>query len=280
MMKHFFLFILSLPSILFAQNTLETAKTAFENEYYQEAATQLETYLSQQPKSVEAKEYLSASYAELEKWQESADIAKTLVEEFPENANYHFKYGGALGLVAKNANPFKAMNLLDDVKTHLHKAAELDENHIPSRRAMLEMYLELPGIVGGSESKAKQFAREIQNINPAEGKLAWAHIYQESEDFNKAETYYKAALDIQKSEKAYLKFAEFYAETEQLEKQFEILETGFKNLNSAKILLKYIDLAKETEKHLENAKKLLDSFQAQNPNSKSAKQLKELRLDL
>ncbi|WP_127846708.1 tetratricopeptide repeat protein [Psychroflexus aestuariivivens] len=279
-MKHFFLLILSLPTILFAQPTLEKAKTAYENEYYKEAVDYFKNYLTQNPKSVEAREYLSASYAELEKWQESADIAKTLVEEFPENADYHFKYGGALGLVAKNSNPFKAMSLLDEVKTHLHKAAELDENHIQSRRAMLEMYLELPGIAGGSESKAKQFAREIQNIDAADGKLAWAHIYQKSEDFNKAEAYYETALDIQKSEKVYLNFSEFYAETEQIEKQFEILETGFKNLNSAKILLKYIDLAKKNRKNIEKANRLLDSFQPENPNSKSAEQLKKMNFDL
>ncbi|MFN2260697.1 MAG: tetratricopeptide repeat protein, partial [Psychroflexus sp.] len=229
------------------------------------------------PTSIEAREYLSSAYAELEEWRKSADIAKTLVEEFPENANYHFKYGGALGLVAKNANPFKAMSLLSEVKKHLHKAAELDNNHIQSRRAMLEMYLELPGIAGGSESKAKQFAREIQQIDAAEGELAWAHIQQQKKNYSKAENHFKKALEIEKTKKIYLDFAEFYAETQQKEKQFKILETGFNNLKSAKILLKYLNLAKQTGMNIDKAKNLLASFQIKNPMAKVSEDLEDFK---
>lgn len=160
-----FLFIIAFPLVAFSQTSFELGKKAFEEGNYQEAISKLERVLESQPSDKLTRDYLGQSYARLERWEESADINKTLVEDYPVNAEYHFRYGGALGLVAKEANSFKALSLLGDVKFHLKKAIELNPKHIEARWALLQIYLELPGIVGGSESTSRKYASQLQSLS-------------------------------------------------------------------------------------------------------------------
>ena len=58
-------------------------------------------------------------------------------QQNPQNANYHYKYGGALGMKAKESNKFAALGMIDDVEDAFLIATKLDKKHIESRWALV-----------------------------------------------------------------------------------------------------------------------------------------------
>ena len=128
------------------------------------------------------------------------------------NADYHFYYGGAMGMWAKNASKFKALGLLDDVKLHLKKAAELDPKHVESRWALVQLYTELPGIIGGSLSTARSYAGQLKKISPVDGYLALGYVDEYDKEYSDAEVAYKNAIKVGGSPLTYLKLASLYAD--------------------------------------------------------------------
>ena len=80
---------------LFAENKLSEAKGVFKNESQNSA-----NYY----KSIE---YLGDIEGKNKNWDDAISYYKILKTKFPKNANYWYKYGGALGMKAKNSNKFK-----------------------------------------------------------------------------------------------------------------------------------------------------------------------------
>ena len=63
----------------------------------------------------------------------------------------------------------KALFLVDDIKKHFHKAVDLDENFVDARLGLVHLYLELPGMLGGSKEKALFYAKEVQQLDVKAG---------------------------------------------------------------------------------------------------------------
>ncbi len=114
------------------------------------------------------------------KWDVALTHYKKLLNHDPSSADYNFRYGGALGLKAINVSKLKAVVYIPEIKKHLEKAAEIDPKHIKSRRALVELYMQLPGLLGGSESKAQKYANELKKISPLEGALSQAFIFKQT----------------------------------------------------------------------------------------------------
>ena len=115
-----------------------------------------------------------------------------------------------MGMLAKESNKFKALGMIGDVRKSFEKAIELNPKHIDARWALIELYLQLPGIVGGSESKANRYANELLNISPVDGYLAKGRIAEYFDRFPTAEKYYKLAVEIGGSRTSYQKLADLY----------------------------------------------------------------------
>lgn len=128
-------------------------------------------------------------------WETAIQNYQKLVKSDPSNAGYNFRLGGALGLKALNVSRFRALILIPDVKNFLETAAELDQKHVRSRRALVELYMQLPGILGGSEERSQMYANQLEKINPLEGALANAYIQNEKGNKKAAVKYYKSAID-------------------------------------------------------------------------------------
>ena len=190
------------------QSNLEKAKLAFEANDFEKSIQLTKQFLKDHPSHIQATELLGTSYASLEKWEKSAEVYKELVTKYPSQADYHFKYGGSLGLQAKNASKIKALLLLDDVKFHLKHATILDEKHVEARWALVQLYMELPGIIGGSASTAKAYAEELKNISPVDGALAFGYIEEYQENWKSAEAFYKEAVQLGNSTTCYQKLVD------------------------------------------------------------------------
>ncbi|WP_321540246.1 hypothetical protein [Flavobacterium piscinae] len=126
------------------------------------------------------------------------------------NANFHYKYGGALGMKAKESNKFKALGMIDEIEQSFLAAVKLDAKHIESRWALVMLYIELPGIVGGSETKAQKYADELMNLSKVDGFLAKGHIDEYFKRYAKAEANFKKAHEIGNSKTTFQKLYDLY----------------------------------------------------------------------
>ena len=129
---------------------------------------------------------------------------------FPKNANYWYKYGGALGMKAKESNKFKALGMIDKIEESFLMAAKLESKHVETRFALVMLYLELPGIIGGSEKKAQKYADELMRISSVQGFLAQGYIDAYFKRFIKAELNYKKAFEIEPSKITFEKLYDLY----------------------------------------------------------------------
>jgi tetratricopeptide (TPR) repeat protein len=259
------------PMLLMAQTQFQKGTTAFDNQNYKQAIIYFLDRLVEEPSDKMARDHLGHSYAKLGNWEKSAEVYKTLVDDYPKDAEYNFRYGGALGLVSKKANPFKAMSLLGDVKFHLKKAILLDPKHIESRWVLLQIYLEIPGILGGSQDTSREYASQLKSISLVDGALAYGYIERDQENFDKAESFYKEAVELGQSETTYKELVELYKRSKQTTKRFEALEKGATKLNSLPLASDYAELAITLNKNKRKALVILEALNLDESNSKDKK---------
>lgn len=72
------------------------------------------------------------------------------------------------------------------------------------------MYLQLPAIVGGSESKAVKYSEELLKLSPVDGYLSKGRIAEYFNRYKDAERQYKFAIDTGSSKIGYQKLADLY----------------------------------------------------------------------
>ncbi|MAK36092.1 MAG: hypothetical protein CMC15_07945 [Flavobacteriaceae bacterium] len=221
------LFLLLFPALLSAQTTFDRAEAYFKKEQFSKAKPLFQQYLKEHPNHQKTREYLGDIAGYKKDWDTAIDFYEDLVEENDRSANYHFKYGGALGMKALSISRIRAATYIGDIKEHFEKAATLDPNHIEVRWALVEFYMQLPGIIGGSEKKATKYANQLLKISPVDGYLANGYIAEYDDRPADAERYYKKAIDVGGSPHTYEKLAEHY---EKNNKPKEALETANKSL--------------------------------------------------
>ncbi|GAA4887706.1 hypothetical protein GCM10023311_09380 [Flaviramulus aquimarinus] len=175
------------------QSNLDGVESLFQKKQFKKAENLLVKFLEANPNDQQAIELLGDAYGYQERWDYAIDTYEKLVIANENNANYHYKYGGALGMKALE-NKFKALGFIGDLKSSFLKAAELDENHIGTRWALVELYMQLPSILGGSKSKSLKYAYELENISKVDGYLAIGYVYEYDDEPELAEKYYKMAI--------------------------------------------------------------------------------------
>lgn len=225
-----FLWIVLISSICFSQASKEKAESFIAQKKFTKAQNEIQTFLDLNPEDKEAIELLGDAYGHQKKWDAAIEQYEKLKDKEPKNANYQYKYGGALGMKALSVSKIKALGIIGDVKKAFLKAAELDPNHIDARWALVELYVSLPGIVGGSNSKALKYANELQNLSKVDGYLAKGYVYEYDDEPELAEKYYKLAIKVGGSVTCYEKLTTFYEKQNQPEKAISNLEEGQKKL--------------------------------------------------
>lgn len=195
---------------MFSQTLFEKAEKLFKEKKYMEAKGLFESYLKSVPNHQKTIEYLGDIAGNSKKWNVAIDHYKMLKNQNPNSANYWFKYGAALGMKAKSVNKFTAFGMIDDIETAFLTAATLDKKHIETRWALVIFYIELPGIVGGSEKKGTKYADELLAISKVDGYLAKGYIDIYYKRYKAAEVNLLKAHQIGKSATTYAKLYDLY----------------------------------------------------------------------
>jgi tetratricopeptide (TPR) repeat protein len=195
---------------MMAETDFDKAEKLYQQEKWQQAKVLFESFLKTNPNNFKAIEYLGDIAGHQKKWDEAIKYYKVLKVEFPKTANYYYKYGGALGMKAKSVNKFKALGMIDEIENSFLTAAKLDTKHIDSRWALVMLYIELPGIVGGSESRATKYSDELMNLSKVDGYLSRGYIDEYFKRYSKAESNYIKAHEIGNSKTTFQKLYNLY----------------------------------------------------------------------
>ncbi|MBZ9728451.1 tetratricopeptide repeat protein [Salegentibacter sp. JZCK2] len=192
------IFLFSIVTTAAAQPSMETGEEYLKKNQIKQAK---KVFLDHQD-NLKAIEYLGDIASFEKNWDDAINYYEKLVEYQPNSSGYNFKLGAAMGMQAREASQFKAALMLGDIKSYLNKAAELDENYAEVRRALVEFYMQLPSIVGGSKDLAQQYVKELQAINKVDAYLAQAYIHKIEEDREATKTAISKALEEAKKNKS------------------------------------------------------------------------------
>ena len=222
-MKYLFLTLL-LPLTFLGQTSFEKGENYFKLEKWELAKVQFEKNLKQNPSDLKSIEYLGDIQCQSQNWLKAVPYYERLKKAKPSVAEYYYKYAGATAMQAKESNKFAALSLINDAIDNFEKTIALNPNHIGARWALLEIYIQLPGIVGGSERKAKKYADQLLKISPVDGYLAKGHVEEYFKRYTAAEKNYKKAIEVGNSLATYQKLANLYKnKMDQPEKAKQIL---------------------------------------------------------
>lgn len=196
--------------MIWSQSSFDVAEKLFKKEKFDQARPVFENFLKSNPSSLKTIEYLGDIAGRNKSWDTAIGYYKKLKQLKPSEANYYYKYGGALGMKASQVSKFKALGMIDEVKGSFEKAIVLNPKHIEARWALIELYIQLPGIIGGSESKAVKYSNELFRLSPIDGYLSKGHIDEYFKRYKNAEQNYKKAIAIGGSKMSYQKLANLY----------------------------------------------------------------------
>jgi len=209
MKKLLFLFLF-VPIVIWSQTNFEKGEKLYQSKKYDEAKIIFEGILKTKPSDIKTLEYLGEIEAHQKAWERSAVYFKKLKELKPTTADYFYKYGGSLAMRAMEVNRLKALGMVDDMKEAFEKAIVLDPKHIPARWALIEIYLQLPGIFGGSESKAISYSNQLAQLSPVDGYLSRGRIDVYFKRYALAEKNFIKAHEIGKSKTTFQKLYNLY----------------------------------------------------------------------
>lgn len=217
--------------MMWGQSDFEKAEKFYKTNKMDQAELLFQSVLKSNPSDLKTIEYLGDIAGNNKSWDKTIGFYKKLKLMKPSEANYHYKYGGALGMKAKESNKFKALGMINEVKASFEKAISLNPKHLEARWALIEIYLQLPGIVGGSESKAIKYSNELLRLSPVDGYLSRGHIEEYFNKYNAAEQQYKKAILAGGSKLSYIKLADLYRNKMNApEKAKSVLETYNKKI--------------------------------------------------
>ncbi len=213
--------------LFFNTPDFDKAEKLFQEGKYEQSEILFEKIYKENSENYKAKEYLGDIAGHQQQWDKAIKHYELLKNKFPKNAVYHYKYGGALGMKAKNSNKFKAFRMIDEVENSFLKAVALDKNFIDAHWALVELYLQLPGIAGGSEKKSRKYAEKLQLLSAVDGYLAKGRIESYFKRYKKAEIYYLKAFETGKSKNTFEVLYDLYQNKMKAYKKAEILKEKF-----------------------------------------------------
>jgi len=222
MIKNLFIFLF--PLLSFGQITFSEADSLFQNKEYIKAENGLISILKGNPNDKKSLKLLGEIYAAQEKWDEAVLVFKKLVEIEPENAEYHYRYGGAMGMQAVRSNAVAAFFMIDNVRDEFLTAIELDKNHIDAHWALVVFYTELPGIIGGSYKKAFSYSNKLKTISLVDYYLSKGYIYEHKEEVELAEENYFKAVEVGGSYTCFQKLTDLYENEGEYQKAINTIE--------------------------------------------------------
>lgn len=121
------------------------------------------------------------------RWSDATREFERAIDADGGRAAYHHWLGRAYGALAQRANVVRQASLARKTKAAFERAVQLDPEYLDARAGLVQYYLIAPGIMGGSEARARQQADEIRRRSPYLGAMAHGQIATRRKDWAGAE---------------------------------------------------------------------------------------------
>lgn len=233
----FCFFLIGCSFFVFGQNGFVLAEDLFSQKKYEQAKTQYQSLLKKGFQNQIIYRRLGDIEALQKRYKAASGYYQKLLTYNSQNADYHFLYGGTLALHAQQTSKLDALGYIDDIKSHLKKAVQLDVTHVEARWAMVQLYCELPGILGGSFKTSRLYANQLLELSPVDGYLALGYIAEYEKEYEKAIAYYKKAVLTGGSITTYQKLASLYEnKTNEYLKAIVVLQEAYSIYQTEELL--------------------------------------------
>ena len=124
-MKAKIVFLLLISQFVFSQTNFEKAERLYDQGKYTLAKPLFETILKENPNQLKTIEYLGDISIHIKEWDKAIGYYKKLKNLKPNEANYYYKYGGALGLKSKDGGKWVAIRLIGEMKESFEKILQI-----------------------------------------------------------------------------------------------------------------------------------------------------------
>ena len=179
---------------LYAQ-TIAEGEALFQKGKFKEARAIFDEILKKDENNAEAHSdlgmiFLNRRNAEYD-LEKAVDETEKAVALNPNNSDFQYNYGAALGMKTQNAGIFKQAFLAPKVKKAFLRTVELNPKHIQGRIALAQYYMMAPSIMGGSEEEAWKQIEEVIKLDELQGRTVKAGFLLRAKKNDEAENEYK-----------------------------------------------------------------------------------------
>lgn len=169
--------LLALLPLIAEADSLDAPRRLLES-FDPTALSALRDLTRSEPRNAEAFSLLGRAQLRAGDFEAAVDSLERAVELDPERAERHYLLGQAYGSNINNVGMLSKLGYARKIRDAFARAAELDPTHVNARFALMQYYLQAPGIAGGSEAMAREQAETIARLNPARGHVARAQLLQ------------------------------------------------------------------------------------------------------
>jgi tetratricopeptide (TPR) repeat protein len=204
---------------------------------YDEARAEAEALVRKNALDDVALHCMGRIYAAQGKSGEAVDWFEKAVKVNDKSALHHLQLGNALATEAQKANKLRQPFLARRLKTEFELAVVCDPKLADAHEALMEFYLQAPGIVGGSFDKAKEQAQIIATLSAYDGHVAMASIARHERDVAGEQRELEAALAAAPdTANAWYQLELFYQNQLKWPQAFELLDRAIKERPAADLV--------------------------------------------
>jgi tetratricopeptide (TPR) repeat protein len=158
-------------------------------------------------------------------WATAVGAFERAVAAADGSAVAHFWLGRAYGEQAQRANVLRQASLARKTKGHFDRAVQIDPEYLDAREGLLQYYLLAPGMLGGSEEKARAQAEEIRRRDPYRGAFAAGRIAARRKAWGEAAREYDGlAAQFPDSAAPWLSLVSIHAQQRRWDEVFRIAD--------------------------------------------------------
>lgn len=179
-----------------AEPELAAAVRHFEAGELDAAEKLLAAYREAHPESAEAAFYLGRVHYQRQRYPRAIDQLEAAVALDDGDVDYYLWLGKALADQVHRAFFFQKLPMAKRIHAVYERAVELAPERIEGHIALARFYSEAPAFAGGDRDKSLHHAREVIRLDPVEGHLLLAAIYELFGELEPAIREYEAALAL------------------------------------------------------------------------------------
>ena len=125
---------------------------------------------------------LAKGYLQVQLYEQALECYDELCDRNPNRFDFQFGRGASAGFLLSGTPSIRAMWYIGHLRSGFEEAVRIQPNSLFARRALFNIYLGLPRLLGGSNAKADLQIKSIQLLNPLEATVAKVFFAMNNKD--------------------------------------------------------------------------------------------------